>query len=476
MCISRRQFLTGLGTGAAATLGGCASWERFFGGYQQPNIIYILADDLGYGDLGCYGQQRIKTPHLDEMAAEGVRFTQHYAGSTVCAPSRCVLLTGQHTGRCRIRGNARVPLESEDITVAERLRTGGYTTGLVGKWGLGEPGTTGIPNRQGFDYFFGYLNQRAAHNYYPDYVWENEQKFHLPNIVASHHPGQPGGVSTNKAVYSHDLFVDKALGFIEQNWSRPFFLYLALTIPHANNEAGKKGMEVPDLGPYAARDWPEPQKAHAAMITRMDADIGTLLQYLKDLGIDGNTVVMFSSDNGPHAEGGNDPAFNDSNGPLRGIKRDLYEGGIRVPFIVRWPGRIKPGGVSDHVSGFQDMMPTLVQMAGGCRCGDVDGISLLPALTGSGWLQQQHPYLYWEFTEQGGKQAVRKGKWKAVRLNVSKDADAPIELYDLSEDIGETNNIADRHPDVVRQMRRIMQESHMESDVFKLLPGELKKK
>ncbi len=470
MGLSRRHFLKGAGAVASGSLlGGCV-FERFgFGGRQKPNIIYILADDLGYGDLGCYGQRRIQTPNIDAMAAEGVRFTQHYAGSTVCAPSRCALMTGLHTGHCRIRGNKRTPLLPEDVTVAERMKEAGYATGLIGKWGLGEPGTTGVPNKQGFDYFFGYLNQRAAHNYYPDYLWENDKKIRLPNEVEYIQLGRgglPGGVSTNKAVYSHDLFVEKALDFIQAKKDEPFFLYLALTIPHANNEAGDAGMEVPELGAYKDTDWPEAQKAHAAMISRMDADVGKILRQLAVLGIDENTVVMFTSDNGPHAEGGNDPAFNHSSGPLRGIKRDLYEGGIRVPFIVRWPGTIKAGSESDHISGFQDILPTCAELGGLCAGNDIDGISMRPTLRGKTAQQKQHAYLYWEFHERGGKQAVRMGQWKAVRLNVGQHPAGPVELYDLSTDIGETKNVAAQYPEIVGKMAKIMKEARTPSADF----------
>lgn len=466
MRISRRAFLrTAAAAAGASVLGGCAM-EPFASRGRQPNIIYILADDLGYGDLGCYGQARIATPNLDRMAAEGVRFTQHYAGSTVCAPSRCVLMTGLHTGHCRIRGNRLVPLLGEDVTVAELLKQEGYATGLVGKWGLGEAGSTGIPNRQGFDTFFGYLNQQAAHNYYPEFLWQNQWRIQLPNKVTYNRPGEPGGVSTNKLVYSHDLFVEQALDYVSEHQAEPFFLYLALTIPHANNEAGNAGMEVPELGAYADKDWPAAQKAHAAMISRMDGDIGKLFDRLVTLGIDQETIVMFASDNGPHAEGGNDPAFNHSSGPLRGIKRDLYEGGIRVPFIVRWPGRIAAGSVSDHVSGFQDVLATCVELAGGAVPAGLDGISFWATLAGDDDAQKSHDYLYWEFYEQGGRQAVRRGDWKAIRLNVSKEPDGPVELYDLAADLGETRNVAAEHPDIAGEMAALMNAARTENEHF----------
>ncbi len=468
----RRDFLkTAVIATIIFTLVGCAGQNTKNAKSSKPNIIYILADDLGYGDLGCYGQQRIQTPNLNRMAAEGIRFTKHYAGSTVCAPSRCALMTGLHTGHARIRGNKRVPLRPQDQTLAAYLKQAGYTTGLIGKWGLGESDSTGIPNRQGFDYFFGYLNQQAAHNYYPEYLWENETRIKLPNKVQYRRPDQPGGVSTNKEVYSHDLFVEKAFEFIEDNKSEPFFLYLALTIPHANNEAGKDGMEVPDLGIYKDKDWPEAQKAHAAMISRMDGDMGRIFKQLKDLGLDENTLVMFASDNGPHAEGGNNPAFNHSSGDLRGIKRDLYEGGIRVPFIACWPGTIKPGQTSDHISAFWDVLPTCTDLAGIETPQKIDGISFLPTLLQSS-RQKQHASLYWEFHEQGGKQAVRMGRWKAVRLKVSKKSNAPVELYDLDNDPGEQKDIAAEHPDIVKKMITIMKEARTSNEAFKLFPSE----
>ena len=280
----------------------------------RPNIVFIMADDLGYGDLGCYGQRQIKTPNLDRLASQGMRFTSCYAGSTVCAPSRCTLMTGLHTGHARIRSNARVPLEPEDITIAEILKGAGYATGIIGKWGLGEPETTGIPTRQGFDEWFGYLNQHHAHNYYPDYLWKNEQKVTLPNVVKDN-------VATTRAVYSADLFTREALDFLDRHRREPFFLYLPFTLPHANNEAGKQGMEVPSDAPYSAEPWPQAQKNHAAMITYLDAHVGRILARLAELNLDENTIVFFTSDNGPHREGGADPEFFNSSGPLRGFKR-----------------------------------------------------------------------------------------------------------------------------------------------------------
>lgn len=480
---TRREFVKMMGlaaasAGASSLLPGCSGVGRArqtYGGQASgadagsPNIIFILADDLGYGDLGCYGQKTIQTPNIDRMAVEGMRFTDHYAGSTVCAPSRCCLMTGLHTGHALIRGNANVPLRPSDVTIAELLKTAGYATGIIGKWGLGEADSTGIPNRQGFDYWFGYLNQRHAHNYYPTFLWRNEEKVRLENEVQDVNP--PGGVATKRVQYSHDLFAEEAPAFVERNKGRPFFLYLAYTIPHANNEAKDKGMEVPSLEPYADKDWPEPQKGHAAMITRMDRDIGRLMALLKELGLDNNTLVMFSSDNGPHKEGGGDPAFFNSSGPLRGYKRAVYEGGIRVPLIARWPGRIAAGAVSGHVSAFWDFLPTCCDLAGVQAPEGIDGISILPTLLGRVRQQVRHEFLYWEFHEQGKKQAVRMGDWKGVRLNVAKDPDGPIELYNLKDDMGETRNIAARQPEIVAKIEDYMKAAHAPSEHWPM-PGE----
>lgn len=435
---------------------------------EKPNIIFILADDLGYGDLGCYGQKLIRTPNLDRMAAEGLRFTDCYAGSTVCAPSRCALMVGQHTGHCIVRGNARVPLRPEDVTVAELLKRAGYRTGLIGKWGLGEDGSTGIPNRKGFDYFFGYLNQAHAHNYYPEFLWRNTEKVSLPNEVNHIVNGRdvsPSGVATKRVVYSHDLFTKEALEFIDRHKDQPFFLYLAYTIPHANNEGGKQGMEVPSYEPYQDRDWPEPEKGRAAMITRMDRDIGTLFAHLKQLGLDEKTIVFFSSDNGPHREGGSDPQFFNCSGPLRGIKRSLHDGGIRVPMIVRWPGKIQPG-VSDFVWAFWDFLPTAAELAGVEPPPGIDGRSIVPTLLGN--KQKPAEFLYWEFHEgKASSQAVRMGHWKAVRVA----PDAPLMLFDLRSDIGEQHDIAANHPDIVEKIIAYLATARTENPHWPLRTG-----
>ncbi len=460
----RRQFLKTLGATTILSLAGCQKTVK------KPNFIYILADDLGYGDLGCYGQKAIQTPVLDLMAQQGMRFTHHYAGSTVCAPSRCCLMTGMDTGHALVRGNGRVPLREKDRTIAEILQKAGYRTGLVGKWGLGEKGSTGEPTKKGFDYFFGYLNQIHAHNYYPEFLWENDTRVDLNNKVKIIDHGYAkgiGGAAVEKNQYSHDLFTEKALDFIDQNSKAPFFLYLAYTIPHANNEAqgvlGVHGMEVPEYGIYKNKDWPEAQKGHAAMITRMDNDIGKIFEKLQKLQIDGHTLVVFSSDNGPHREGGNDPDFCDSNGPLRGIKRDLYDGGIRVPMLARWPGKIKPAQTSDFPCAFWDILPTFAEFASLPVPENINGISLVPTLTGSN--QKPHDYLYWEFHEgTATHQAVRMKEWKGVRMAPR----GPLELYNIKRDPGEQNNIAQQHPEIVEKITSIMNNGRTPSEHWPL--------
>lgn len=444
---------------------GCSSLDGPPAQRARPNIIFILADDLGYADLGCYGQQRIQTPRIDRLAAEGIRFTQAYAGSTVCAPSRCVLMTGLHTGHCRVRGNGGAfpvsqALRPDDVTVARVLKEAGYTTALIGKWGLGDvgPAEVGLPLRQGFDTFYGYLSQTHAHNYYPTFLWRNEDRVSLRNVVPNERP-TGAGVATTRLDYSPDLIADEALAFIRRSKDRPFFLTFSPTLPHANNEARNRGMEVPELGGYADRDWPDPQKGHAAMITRLDGYVGRILDLLNELGLDDRTIVFFASDNGPHREGGNDPDFNDSNGPLRGIKRDLYEGGVRVPFIARWPGPIRPGQVSSQVVWFADVLPTAAALGGTTAPGQVDGVDIVPALQGRTQDGLSERTLYWEFHEGGFRQAVRQGRWKLVNLGAGR----PLELYDLNEDIGETTDVAGQNPDVVRRLEAVMKASRTET-------------
>ncbi|MBX9656832.1 arylsulfatase [bacterium] len=419
-----------------------------------PNVILIVADDLGYGDLGCYGQKEIKTPCLDRLATEGTRFTDFYAGSTVCAPSRCVLMTGLHTGHARVRGNALVPLLPEDVTLAEIFKARGYHTGMFGKWGLGEPGSTGIPNKQGFDEWFGYLNQGHAHNYYPEFLWRNESQEKLPGNKAV------AGVAIRKGTYSQDLFLRESLAFLAQNKDRPFFLYLPWTLPHANNEAGRvkgNGMEIPSLGEYASKSWPEPEKGRAAMISRLDADVGKIVEKVAELGLAENTLILFTSDNGPHAEGNSMVEFFDSNGPLRGSKRDLYEGGIRVPLIVRWKGHVPVGKTNDTPWGFVDMVPTLAALIDAEVPKGTDGVSMLSVIEGRN--SPEHPPLYWEFHERGFDQAVRMGSWKGVRHGMG-----PIELYDLKTDISEEHNVASDHADIVHQMTEYLATARTESE------------
>jgi arylsulfatase A-like enzyme len=426
----------------------------------KPNIIFIMADDLGYGDLGCYGQQRIQTPNIDRLAAEGMKFTEYYAGSTVCAPSRCVLMTGLHTGHAFIRGNSKMSLRVGDVTVAEVLKQAGYATGMFGKWGLGQEKTGGIPIVQGFDEFYGFLDQHHAHNYFPSFLIRGRNREKLSNVVSGE--GEYGqGVATERNEYAPDLIWAAAMQFLDRSRNVPFFMYLAVTLPHANNEAGEAGMEILDYGQYAKEDWPEPQKGLAAMITRLDTDVGFLMELLKEYGLDDRTIVFFTSDNGPHKEGGNDPEFFDSNGPLRGRKRDLYEGGIRVPLIVRWPGKIAPGTVSNHVAYHGDLMTTLKEVSGAPRVpADIDSISYLPTLLGKPDDQFQHEWLYWEFYEKGFQQAVRFENWKGIRAD--KD-DATFELYDLSQDLGEEHNVAAENPEVVAQIVEMMNGSHEKS-------------
>ena len=444
----------------------------------KPNIIFIMADDLGYGDLGCYGQQRIQTPCLDAMASQGMRFTDFYAGNTVCAPSRCVLMTGKHMGHAHVRGNAGGPdmgkqsLRDEDFTVAELLKSAGYSTALCGKWGLGDDapgGHSGLPNRQGFDFFFGYLNQVHAHNYYPEFLWRNATKVPLRNKVTRlerRYGGFAGGYATERIDYSHDLVIQEALGFIRQqasetNDSNPFFVYISLTIPHANNEGTRgtgNGQEVPDYGPYVDKAWSDADKGQAAMISRMDADVGRILDLLDELEIAETTCVMFTSDNGPHDEGGHDTELFNPNGPLRGMKRDLYEGGIRVPMIVRWPGKTPAGKTSNHVAYFGDLISTAAELADVDTPEGLDSVSFAPTITGKPSNQEAHPFLYWEFYEQGGKQAVRAGNWKAVRKPWMSGA---TELYDLSKDLGEQRNVAAENTEAVKRLEAMMAEAHV---------------
>lgn len=430
---------------------------------EQPNIIFILADDLGYGDLGCYGQTRIKTPNIDQMAKEGMRFTDFYAGCTVCAPSRCVLMTGLDTGKCYIRGNGKNNLRPEDLTVAEVLKEAGYATGLIGKWGLGHEGSTGVPTKKGFDYFFGYLDQHHAHLYYPTFLVRNEERVPLRNVVPDEGPyGQ--GVATVEVDYTPKLMMNETLAFLDRHQKDPFFLYLAYTLPHANNEKNKQlgdGTEIPDYGIYADKDWTKQNKGQAAMVTYLDDMVGQVIERLDKLGLTDDTIVMFTSDNGPHSEAGNDVSFFDANGPVTGIKRAMYDGGIRVPMIVKWPGKVEADSTTPVVAGGVDFMATAADLVGIKLDAPTDGISFLPTLLGKPDQQQVHDVLYWEFYEQGSKQAIRSGQWKAVRRPMGT---GPIEIYDVSIDVAENVDIARQRPDLVSKFREQFEQRHQPTD------------
>lgn len=429
-----------------------------------PNLIWIMADDLGYGELGCYGQQLIQTPHLDRMAQEGMRFTHFYAGATVCAPSRSVLMTGQHHGHTRVRGNAgsanpvAQALQSDDITVAKVLQQAGYRTALMGKWGLGDVGAaeSGLPRRHGFDEFFGYLNQQHAHNHFPHFLWHNEQRFELPNKVTP--VGDQGaGYATEPLRFADDLFADAAIQFVADQQSRPFFLYWSMVIPHANNErnrALKNGAEVPDFGPYADQDWPDPDKGHAAMISRLDRYVGRLLAALREHRLDQNTLVIFTSDNGPHNESSHNLARFNPSGPLTGIKRSLTDGGIRVPAIAWWPGQVAAGTTTDHVAYFGDWLATAAELAEAAVPNGCDSLSFVPTLRGQSAAQRQHEFLYWEFHEGGFKQAaLYQGRWKGIRSGSSA---APVQLFDQDDDIAEQFDVAAKYPDIAGKIGDFM--------------------
>lgn len=441
---------------------------------KKPNIVYIMADDLGYAELGCYGQKKIMTPNIDKLAAEGMKFTQHYSGNPVCAPSRCALMTGLHTGHAQIRANKEVggkagwvlgstiggqwPIKADTVTVAKIIKKAGYTTGAFGKWGLGRVGTTGDPNKQGLDHFYGYICQRQAHTFYPNHLW---------------HDGEIEWIEANKdgkeQVYSHDLIAEEALKFIKTNKDRPFFLYVPFTIPHMALQVPEDSLaeyrgkwpDPPYKGDKGYFAHPSPRACYAAMVTRMDKDVGRIMSLLKELALDDNTLVIFTSDNGPTFNGGSDSAFFESAIPLRGLKASVYEGGIRVPYIARWPGRIKAGSTSNHISAFWDFLPTCCELIGEDPPENIDGISMLPTLFGRDREQRKHEYLYWELR---GQQAIRMGKWKALRLKPGRK----IELYDLDNDIAESKDLADEHPEIVAKVAEIFRTGRTESEVFPL--------
>lgn len=438
---------------------------------RRPNLIWIMADDMGYGELGCYGQKVIQTPHIDRMAKEGLRFTRFYAGATVCAPSRSVLNTGLHHGHTRVRGNARKDnlqiqaLKPGDVTVAAVLKQAGYRTALIGKWGLGDVGAaeSGLPLRHGYDRFFGYLNQVHAHNHYPDYLWDNDRRITLPNVVKAIGDGG-GGYATEARVYSDDLFADEVLRFVSENKDKPFFINWCPVVPHANNERMRElgdGAEVPDYGPYADKDWPNQDKGHAAMVSRLDAYVGRLLTELDRLGIAENTLVIFTSDNGPHNESNHNLSRFQPSGPFSGIKRSLTDGGIRVPCIASWPGKIKAGEETDHVGYFGDWFATAAELAGAGTPENLDSISFAPLLLGQKEKQQKHEFLYWEFHEGGFRQAaLYQGRWKGIRAG---GPDAPIVLFDLDHDVAEKHNVASQYPEIAEKISAYLKTARSES-------------
>lgn len=452
----------------------------------QPNVILIVADDLGYGELGCYGQQIIKTPNIDDLAQQGLRFTQFYAGSPVCAPSRCTLMTGKHTGHAAIRNNiqpknfkeirekyewetpGQQPLPADEVTVAELLQKHGYDTAAIGKWGLGMPGTTGDPGRHGFDLFYGYMCQEHAHNHYPKFLWRNDTKEILP--------GNDG--KGNGQTYSQDRFTEEALQFLHQKRDRPFFLYLPFIIPHLSiqvpDEALAQYANLPENPPAYKDNYihhPKPHAGYAAMISYLDSAVGKIVHAVDELGLRDNTLIVFTSDNGPtYKLGGADAEYFHSAGPLRGLKASAYEGGIRIPFIARWPGRVAAGRTSDQIAAFWDVLPTLCELTMTEHPSNIDGISILPTLLGQG-NQAQHEYLYWEFPAYAQPQAVRADDWKIIRNGVDRD-DPPFELYNLKNDIGEAHDVAAEHPEVVTRLAKYASEAHTPSKTFPLLPSE----
>jgi len=458
---------------------------------ERPrNVVIFLADDLGYSELGCYGQELIRTPNIDRLAAGGMRFTQHYSGSPVCAPSRCVLMTGYHTGHSIVRNNwegggweqgapeGQYPLPEGTPTLARSLQEAGWATGAVGKWGLGGPETSGHPNAQGFDLFHGYLCQRIAHNYYPTHLWLNEEKDLLEgNEWFRSHQKLEEPLEGDDAYYERysagsyapDVMTETALGFIKESAEKPFFMYFASTIPHVSLQAPREDVEsyptewdeAPYLGQKGYLPHPSPRRAYAAMVSHLDRDVGRVLDLLEELGIADETLVIFTSDNGPTFNGGSDSTFFDSAHGMRGLKCSVHEGGIRVPFIARWPGHIEAGSTSDHVSAFQDILPTVLELTGQAPHEGIDGISLASTLTGRGE-QAEHELLYWEY---GNQQALRAGDWKAVRKKL-KQGDKSIEIYDLASDPAETTNLSGERPEVLARMEALLEESRFPSEVF----------
>lgn len=459
---------------------------------SKPNIIYIYADDLGYGELGSYGQTKIKTPNLDQLAKEGMRFTQHYSGAPVCAPSRSILMTGKHSGHSYIRGNyelggfadslegGQMPLHEGAYTVAKMLKERGYSTALVGKWGMGVTNTTGSPLKQGFDYYYGYLDQKQAHNFYPTHLWENDKWDALNNPPFMVHGRIDPKTATDAdfkkfsgSEYAPAKMTQKALGYLDKNKNNPIFLYLAYPLPHlalqAPDEYVQKYVGMFEEKPYYGENGYAPSKyplsTYAAMITFLDDQVGQIMKKVKELGLDNNTIIMFSSDNGATFSAGVDTKFFNSVSGLRGLKMDLYEGGIRVPFLARWPNKIKANTVSDHVSGQFDIMATFAELTG-AKLSNTDGISLLPELLGKPKEQQKHGFLYFEYPENGGQLAVRIGNWKGVKLNVRNQPNGKWQLFDLEKDRNETTDIAALHPQIIAEMNAIVKREHVHPHVL----------
>jgi arylsulfatase A-like enzyme len=483
-----KPFLLILYFGIIPFIFSCESNEKALEENIKPNIIFILADDLGYGDLGFLGQQYIETPAIDRLAANGMFFTNFYSGATVCAPSRSAFMTGLHTGHTPIRGNTEVqpegqrPMPDSVMTVSKLMQKAGYVTGAFGKWGLGFPGSEGDPVNQGFDQFFGYNCQRYAHRYYPDYLWDNFEKVDLP-----------GNDWTTKGDFAPDIIQERTLGFIEKNQDKPFFLFMPIVMPHAELAApddeilAKYKTKFPNETAYVAKSkgadyglemaipgyqsQPYPHATFAAMVERIDRYVAQVVHKLDELGLSENTVIIFASDNGAHQEGGADPDFFDSNGVFRGHKRDLYEGGIRTPMIAYWPGKITAGSQSDQTFAFWDLLPTFAELAGIKPEKETDGISFLPTLLGNAQ-QKTHDYLYWEFHEQGGKQAIRQGNWKGIKLQVFGAEQPILELYDLSKDPSESTNLAGQNPEIMQKLAQLMDEARTSNSQFPLYPIE----
>lgn len=466
---------------------------------RKPNIIFFLADDLGYGDVGCYGQKKIHTPNIDRLAKDGLKFTQHYAGSPVCAPSRCVFLTGKHSGHAFIRNNREIkpegqfPIPTDAVTTAELLKKAGYVTGAFGKWGLGFVGTSGDPLRQGFDRFYGYNCQRVAHNLYPTHLWDNDTRVELNNADVGENQKLPEGADANDPAnykkfvgkdYAPDLYAKQALQFIRDNKERPFFLFFPTITPHVALQVPEDSLreyegklaDEPYVGGRGYLPQRTPHAAYAAMVTRMDRELGRMRALIEELGLDHNTIFVFTSDNGPAPRkiGGSDTEFFNSAGPFRGEKEDVYEGGIRVPLIVRWKGKIDAGKTTDQITGFEDWMPTLLELAGAKKAtpANIDGISFAPVLFGK--KAKERPFIYREFSSRGGQQAVRIGDWKGVRTNLlTKDDSKPdlhIALYNLKTDIAESNDVSAEHPKIVAQLEKLMREQHVPSKEFPFPP------